>query len=531
MKRLFIFTLLIVTACFIFAACNKSDEPTHEHVYKVTVTDPTDTQRGYKTYLCECGESYVSEGELASDGLLFSLNSDNTYTLTGLYNSSDVSIVIPSHYKGLPVVAIADNAFKHLPLVNVTIPATVERIGHLALAATSNFTSIEVSEGNQHFTSIDGVLYSKDTRTLVQYPVGRDATAFEIPSHVSVIGGGAFFDSSALTEISIPAGVTSIGKEAFKDCESITDLRLPEALTEIGAGAFENCYNLKTVNVPNSVASIGERAFCHCESLKAVNIPEGIESIGDFTFYACYELTTVIIPNSVKSIGVSAFEWCDGLTGVQMSAVQSIGDNAFCSCKMLGSIYLPGSLTYLGEWAFGWCDNLASVNIPASIGVIRSNAFYMCRSLELIEIPEGITEIGDMAFFECDALTSISIPASVTSIGDRALSGCLSLSTIKVSEDNEDYVSYSGALYTHNGKTLIQYAVGRANTHFIVAASVEEIAAGAFSGAENLTEVLFENTSGWVASGFDIPSEDLIDLAKAAYLLTSRYTASVWTRA
>lgn len=35
-------------------------EDVHEHIYEAAVTAPTCTERGYTTYTCECGDSYVS---------------------------------------------------------------------------------------------------------------------------------------------------------------------------------------------------------------------------------------------------------------------------------------------------------------------------------------------------------------------------------------------------------------------------------------------------------------------------------------
>jgi hypothetical protein len=530
MKKIYLLLIAIMLVCLTLTGC-KGDEPTHEHNYNYSVvtTDPTDKEAGYTTYRCECGESYVSTGAKATEGLTYTLNADNTYTITGLTDSYGKTIVIPSHYEGLPVVAIGDNAFRDLTIVKVVIPSTVTRIGHLALCASLNFEEIEVSENNQHFTAIDGVLYSKDTKTIVQYPIGRDDTSFEIPAHVEVIGNGAFCNATSLTSVTIPEGVTSIGTEAFKGCKAITELKLPESLTVIGDGTFEMCSNLTTVNVPDSVTAIGEAAFAYCEKITEINIPGGITTIEDSTFTHCSGLKIILLPETVTGIGDYAFEWCDGLLQVQLSpALTSIGDYAFSNCKKLSHITLPGGLTHLGEWAFSWCDNMMSVNIPSPIQRVSGYAFYMCRSLKEIEIPEGITEIGDMAFYECDDLATVSIPSTVSLIGDRAFSRCLALNTIKVSLESEHFISWGGALYTHNGRTLIQYAIGRDAESFTVSSYVDKILTCAFSGASNLVEIGFENTSGWCAGSKEFKSEDLANTVKAAYYLTSDYDYATW---
>lgn len=529
MKKIYLLLIFIMLLSLSLVGC-KSDEPEHQHNYNhsVVVTDPTDTARGYTTHTCECGESYVSEGEKATEGITYSLTAGSTYTVTGIYNANSNHIVIPSHYEGLPVSAIADGAFKDTTIVSVFIPSTVSKIGHLALCASLNFEDVDVSANSQHFTTVDGVLYSKDTKTLVQYPIGRDDTAFEIPSHVSVIGNGAFCNATSLTSLTMPAGVTSIGEEAFKYCK-FTELTLPDALTSIGDGAFEMCKDLTTINVPSTVTTIGDRAFASCEKLTAINIPNGITAINNDAFSHCYELKSITLPDTVTSIGERAFEWCDGLLEVQLSpAITDIGDYAFSNCKKLDYITLPGGLMHLGEWAFSWCDNLKSVNIPSSIGAIADKAFYMCRSLEAIEIPEGITSIGEMAFYECYDLETVSIPSTVESIGERAFSGSLALKTITVSIDNKHFISYGGALYTHDGDTLIQYAIGKDAKTFTVVGSVEKIECEAFTGAENLLEVYFENASGWIAGSTVIDPDLLSDPERASYCLTERYSYATW---
>ena len=42
-----------------FFGCSQAGEPEHTHSYKAVVTPPTCTERGYTTYSCECGDSYV----------------------------------------------------------------------------------------------------------------------------------------------------------------------------------------------------------------------------------------------------------------------------------------------------------------------------------------------------------------------------------------------------------------------------------------------------------------------------------------
>ncbi len=158
------------------------------------------------------------------------------------------------------------------------------------------------------------------------------------------------------------------------------------------------------------------------------------------------------------------------------------------------NVYIPlifngKPVTSIGYEAFYNCDSLTSIVIPDNITSIGNRAFYDCSSLTNIVLPDSVTSIGSYAFSSCSSLTSVVIPDNITSIGDYAFVGCSSLTSIDVAEDNPNYKDIDGNLYSKDGTTLIQYAIGQTATEFTVPANVTSIGDYAFFYCKSLTSI------------------------------------------
>ena len=167
------------------------------------------------------------------------------YRVIGLGTVSDLEIVIPETYKGLPVTEIGESAFYDCDnLTSIVIGRGVTFIGVGAFTNRNTLTNITVDENNTAYKSIDGNLYTKDGKILIQYAIGKTATSFTIPSGVETIGTDAFFSCYNLTSVEIPDSVTSIGDYAFNGCSNLTSVVIPNSVTSIGLLAFSYCSNL-----------------------------------------------------------------------------------------------------------------------------------------------------------------------------------------------------------------------------------------------------------------------------------------------
>jgi hypothetical protein len=135
------------------------------------------------------------------------------------------------------IIEIGEEAFSSCNLQNVNIPDNITKIGEGAFSGNNKLKTIYISERNEHYCSMDGVLFTKDKKILVQYPAGKEGNNYKIPKAVKRIGNSAF-DKSKLTEIDIPEGVTEIGVWAFNDCKNLSEVYLPKTLEKIEYYAF-----------------------------------------------------------------------------------------------------------------------------------------------------------------------------------------------------------------------------------------------------------------------------------------------------
>lgn len=280
------------------------DNNPHIHSYGewIVEKEPKKDEDGLKYTECTvCGERGSEEviPMTGSVGLDYTINIDENgqyYSVTGIGSCTDTKIIIPAIVSGFQVKAIAEGAFEacnniteivipntittvgdfafscsdlasvifgensqltsigecafeNCNITSISIPSSVTSIGDFAFYSCFSLTSIIVDTDNSNYMSIDGNLYTKDGRTLIQYATGKKETSLNIPS-----------------------GVTSISESAFSYCANLTSITFGEnsQLTSISSYAFDRCYSLTSITLPSSVTSIGDYAFNSCDSLTSI---------------------------------------------------------------------------------------------------------------------------------------------------------------------------------------------------------------------------------------------------------------------
>jgi hypothetical protein len=189
--------------------------------------------------------------------------------------------------------------------------------------------SITISDDNNYYCVMDGVLFNKEKTQLVSCIANKQGS-YMIPDSVTNIVAGAFRGCENLTGITIPDSVTRIGSAAFWGCTRLESITIPNGITKIEKYTFWNCKKLADITIPNSVTRIAQSAFAKCQSLVNVTIPDSVTIIDSYAFENCQSLENVTIPDSVTSISHYAFAGCQNLAGVTIpNSVTSIDRGAF----------------------------------------------------------------------------------------------------------------------------------------------------------------------------------------------------------
>lgn len=173
---------------------------------------------------------------------------------------------------------------------------------------TKNLMAVIVDPDNQNYTSVDGVLYSKDMKEIILHPIRNHQY------RAAIKAGIAAPDNEKSAKAFIDEFTDKYGNEIVDDAEEYEKqflkeafYQIPDSVTRIEDSCFSDCTALKFVDIPSSVKTIGNLAFFKCNSFEKITIPDGVETIGSDAFSYCEKVTYIYVPKSVTFIGHHAF--------------------------------------------------------------------------------------------------------------------------------------------------------------------------------------------------------------------------------
>ncbi len=450
------------------------------------------TNEKYNGYVTAAlnGETLVAQYEKSKFNVIYQVEANNEVTITGIINIESVSLDIPNEINGRKVTKIAKNAFANrIYLETVYIPKNVKEIDPTAFINSYKLASINVDSTNTAYTSVNGILFTKDMTELVCYPT-KAGTSYTVPSSVKKIGNYAFYytRNMGISAITLNEGLVEIGDYAFTYNETIQSLTFPSTLKKIGKGAFMGSVSsseddsyispqgiITNAGFNEGLEEIGEMAFANQYFKNTFTLPTTVKVLGDYAFANCNAIEKVVFPRALEVFGRNVFAGATGIKEYQIDSanshftvsnkmlftkdmkklvscpsniyddivipegVEEIGDFGFYMVDQVKHYTMPSTLKKIGEQAFAHTYGLNEFVIPNSVIEMGTNCFDL-SGISSITIGTGLTEIPEEAFIETK-LKSVTIPGNVKKIGNGAFSLCSQLSSLTLEEGVEEISS------------------------------------------------------------------------------------------
>ena len=217
MKKALLFTLIVLTVCFIFS---------------LSVAAASTNEFGTVEIFSGIDLSKMSTDDKALV-VLYDGAEYHTYPANYIVkSSSDLGVDFSK------INSVTGKSYGISSIIRIQIPTTVKKLT----------TAINGNQGGKNIVEVD-------------FPAGTQITE---------IVWGALMNCTKLEKIEIPASVVTIGQDAFSNCAALTSVTFAKNgnLKSIGKSCFGSCKLLTEIVLPNTVETISNGAFYNCIGLK-----------------------------------------------------------------------------------------------------------------------------------------------------------------------------------------------------------------------------------------------------------------------
>lgn len=282
-----------------------------------------------------------------------------------------------------------------------------------------------VSDKDPNYKSVNGVVYSRDGKSLVRVPSEREVLTVEEGCEEFCLYAVLYArqdgsednmqsNCAKLNRIVLPASMKKVDTKkyaAFGKAKIHLDeleIKTQQLDSESVFALTQGFSNLKEEYIYDQLTSVSVQDGMYINAndscmirykgnASEVMVPQGIQKIGHRAFYKG-NITKVRLPDTVTTINPGVFEECTKLSEVVLSPnIKKISDSAFCGCKRLKEIKIPAGVTSIGKYAFFYCKKLKEIVIPDSVTTIDNHAFAS-TTFRSMTLPATVKKVGKSVF-------------------------------------------------------------------------------------------------------------------------------------
>ena len=439
-------------------------------------------------------------------------------------------------------------------LKTFSIGKSVKSIGEGAFSGCTSLTKFSVHKSNKYFSTRDNMLLNKSQSKIVSACFGSNKTC-------NIYGSVKDIDKNILNESGVKSFSVSSknSKYAAKDgllyskngktllkCPSAMSgvVNMGDSVTKIASKAFENCNNITQLNIGKNVQTISDPMYISAKKLNKIQVSDKNEyyyetngsliSKADDELIYCYKIDgdTYTIPDSVKKLATCAFSTQTNLKKVifpnsvemNMSAFRTADHRSYIAIEsiQLGKDYKNPTNDFA---TFSWLSHLKEItvsnenpNYTSVDGVLYDKDMkelkFLPPATETYMIPESVTGI-DISYSEslknlnisdtitdatlwllCCRAEAIHIGKNIsTLINDYFFDPSIlsKLKYISADEENSTFKTVNNMLYSKDGSKFI-LCPAQTEGKVVLEAGVTEISKYAFSGCNKITEIVIPDT-------------------------------------
>ncbi len=468
-------------------------------------------------YQATC-EVTVENKQAETDSSRFSYTTKgNKVTITGYKaKGNDSELIIPAEIDGMTVETVGGGSkISGLDkITSIQLPDTVKTIGTSAFYGYTNLVDIDL----RNVETIGSSAFYNCT--------GLEKITF--PDTLTSIGGYAFYNCTGLNcNIIIPDSVTNIdGAYAFRGCTSMKKVKLSKNCAKLPYGTFFGSSLTGPLEIPEGVEIIDGYCFGDTK-ITSVKFADSVEYIYENAFRQCSSKMEgeIILPKNLIYWGDGQFDHarnCTNTTVVIPKTLQTIGGD-----QNISSMYQKKNTGYGTHSFYDFAIKSFTEFIvedgnqyfQAIDGVLFSKdtkrlvAFPAAKTLEdgIYEMPEGVEKIDELSFslaglsgYSTGNLRTVVLPSTFTiseygpdnlncSEGNKDRGICFNtlssgfyiyngIREVIVSEDNPNYKSIDGCVYSKDGSTLWFVPLQKSGD-LKIAEGTTKIGHGAFYGS------------------------------------------------
>lgn len=275
----------------------------------------------------------------------------------------------------------------------------------LDIKRTSAFTSDNfiVSKSDTKYKSIDGVIYSKDGKSIVRVPFMRKELVID--------GSCEHFALQSVLAVNVDNEGDPVG-----GCQ-VKKIVIPPSVKKVESAQYSGI--CRDESFFSGERNEGIELEIQSKQLDGASLNELIVWLGvkpQEIMRQCPERIRVVNNMYISSDGILL-----KYTGTEKeitipSEVKKIGNHAFENNR-IKSLVLPNTVTSYGEYAF--VNNpITDVALPETMKTVPAGMFSGC-GLKRIVIPDSVLTIGERAFYGVN-FSSLTLPATISHVGSGA---------------------------------------------------------------------------------------------------------------